>query len=526
MNENQSKEKVKILTEKEKTAKSAGKRRVDAAARKCDFRLFFADFSSKHKLQEGGFSSLASPLLWPVFSSTAGKEVLIKSVIQAIPSYAMAVSLQEGKALILRHLQKVVGNGQSISILNDNLLPNGERLWVFPGINSDMKVGDLISLTPFKRWNVEKIRSLFPRHIADLICSITIHPSRQDDQIVWPHTKSGDYTVKTGYNKAAKDRNVEPASSSSLSSSEGLWKAIWSAKVAPKVKSFLWKLCNNALPTAVNVHKRLICTPCSCFICGSPLETDVHLFLDCSWVKPIWFGSILQWNGPLLSAGSMASWLDSKISLIQSKAGAHSPVESFLFYLLWSIWNGRNKFLFEGVPLNPSDVLHIAATNAEEFVSISSAPSPQQASSTVGVAWTAPGLNELKINFDAATKLDSQLGASVVILRDHEGTMLTGATRLFSCHCPIQAEAEAFKDAVSLALSLGLPQIDPQLSDIRSSFASSFKLQWIRREANKSGDLVAKLALRKDLPVIWSWSPPVRVRAALLEDKLQGRHRS
>lgn len=46
------------------------------------------------------------------------------------------------------------------------------------------------------------------------------------------------------------------------------------------------------------------------------------------------------------------------------------------------------------------------------------------------------------------------------------------------------------------------------------------EIRWIRRDANKSADVVAKLALKGELSVMWRWMPPIELRVATLEDGL------
>ncbi|KAF7844632.1 Copia protein [Senna tora] len=147
-------------------------------------------------------------------------------------------------------------------------------------------------------------------------------------------------------------------------------------------------------------------------------------------------------------------------------------------------------------------------------------------------------LNQSKYTIDLLKKFHLSDCAPVSI------PMITGATRLFSCSSAIQAEAKALRDAASLIASLGLNQVTVEtdclelasafngsspcwiieaiLSDVRAVHPSLAPkvLHWIRRDANKVADLVAKLAIRRELPFIWTWNPPVSIRAALLEDKI------
>lgn len=73
----------------------------------------------------------------------------------------------------------------------------------------------------------------------------------------WNHTKSGEYTVRSGYWLAEKTTNKEAyASASMLPSLNGIKDYIWTLETAPKIKIFLWKAISGALSVADNLLAR------------------------------------------------------------------------------------------------------------------------------------------------------------------------------------------------------------------------------------------------------------------------------
>lgn len=80
-----------------------------------------------------------------------------------------------------------------------------------------------------------------------------------EDTIWWPFSKSSDFSVKTGYFQAKKHepcRQQGPSSSGRIS--EKLWELVWKVNVPQKIKHFLWKICQNAIPVGENLWKKRV----------------------------------------------------------------------------------------------------------------------------------------------------------------------------------------------------------------------------------------------------------------------------
>lgn len=60
-----------------------------------------------------------------------------------------------------------------------------------------------------------------------------------------------------------------------------LWKSIWAMKIEPKIKSFLWSICHNALASKANLFQRHIITNPICHLCQQNVpETLEHIFVQ------------------------------------------------------------------------------------------------------------------------------------------------------------------------------------------------------------------------------------------------------
>ncbi|KAF4351883.1 hypothetical protein G4B88_030378 [Cannabis sativa] len=61
-----------------------------------------------------------------------------------------------------------------------------------------------------------------------------------EDRLIWHFAKNGEYNVRSGYITALNGRVFEE--NSNTESIKKWWKHMWSLRVPPKVKQFLWKL--------------------------------------------------------------------------------------------------------------------------------------------------------------------------------------------------------------------------------------------------------------------------------------------
>ena len=149
--------------------------------------------------------------------------------------------------------------------------------------------------------------------------------SEEEDSVVWPHSSSGRFLVKSAYSKLIAGTRTDK------------FKYIWSARIPPKIKIFLWQAHCRKLPAADQIKKRN--GPGSDFfqLCGT-LWSCIRLWLGVNW-NPSSFEDLRQ--------------------CINSLAGRSKRV----FMVGWAatcsaLWTTRNKFTIEHIfPTNPVSCL-------------------------------------------------------------------------------------------------------------------------------------------------------------------------
>jgi hypothetical protein len=176
--------------------------------------------------------------------------------------------------------------------------------------------------------------------IVIVIAKVSLLANGALDYLVWTLEEKGNFTVKSAASMLLP-RDTQ-------ASTDPMWANLWKTKIHERLKNFLWRLSSNTLPTKTNLASRFGMESALCPLCHLEDESYSYLFLNCSKVKPIWFG--LNWSLhferlPLVSGAdflkfvinppiSLACSLDLK--LIKAQTTIH------LALTLECIWNLRN----------------------------------------------------------------------------------------------------------------------------------------------------------------------------------------
>ncbi|XP_013633297.1 uncharacterized protein LOC106436164 [Brassica napus] len=388
----------------------------------------------------------------------------------------------KGRDLLIQHLGKAIGDGESTSVWKD--------AWIDPGSNlkptgpvllqdQDLLVSDLLSRET-KEWNRAKVENLLPELASHILA---LKPSKlgAQDAHIWNLNKTGEYTAKSGYISLQSPKIQSTLALLDTDVVGWDWnKHIWSPHLLPKLKMFLWKVGQNALPTIENLQKQ-----------GSFDSSQVVSF---------------------------------KSALISSTTWKPLPPYGFtsnaLPWIFWFLWISRNQLLFEKKPSTPASVILKSLVAIKEW---------DQTQLQIKKPLTNPpqathsdlrhNLHPQAIRCNTNAAWVSGKAGMAWIFTDREGLELKRGS-IYHDHVSSAVMAEAIRNALLQAVDLNINHIwlrsDSQvligalssgrhptelygvLSDISTTELYSFtscSFSFIKKECNGLADLHAKACL-------------------------------
>ena len=69
---------------------------------------------------------------------------------------------------------------------------------------------------------------------------------------------------------------------------KSLWKRIWQLVVLCKVRNFVWRACQNAIPTNSNPVRRCVIEDSTCSLYSQSLEDVLHSLWSCLGLTRVW----------------------------------------------------------------------------------------------------------------------------------------------------------------------------------------------------------------------------------------------
>lgn len=86
------------------------------------------------------------------------------------------------------------------------------------------------------------VSQIFYQEDVNAIARIPLLNTSHEDMRIWEYTPNGVYAVRSAYKTIMKEAIVN-----GNVKVPGDWKQIWNAKIPPRVKNLLWRICRGCI---------------------------------------------------------------------------------------------------------------------------------------------------------------------------------------------------------------------------------------------------------------------------------------
>ena len=368
-------------------------------------------------------------------------------------------SLCEVRGVLGLGLRWRVGDGAHIQIWKDSWIPTNHypRLLSPVQLLHENATVDALIDTDRMCWRYDLADQCFMPSEAMAIKQIPLSFRRPPDMCVWAGTKRGEFSVKSAYWLLIAQQCQVEASSSSTRDLHGFWTSVWSVKVPPKIKTFVWRVCRNILPTKTKLFERKLTSSYSCTWCMEEPETVDHVLWHCEFARKVWNACPIALPYLNVLGSSLLDFLATCLRELSS------PEVEIVFATAWVLWRARNEVVWDGKVVKVDDICSRAVTIAMDSVSLRVAqvgPAIPVADSEVFHRWwpSEQGIYKVNVGIHDPAK-GTQVGVGILV-RDSMGEVVAASgsnSRAFQDN--LITQAYAVLAALKLAYEIGVHSI-------------------------------------------------------------------
>ncbi|KAG7543957.1 Reverse transcriptase domain [Arabidopsis thaliana x Arabidopsis arenosa] len=434
------------------------------------------------------------------------------------PSYSWR-SIMAAKPLLVSGLRRSIGSGMLTKVWEDPWIPTIPPRAAKSLIDTRdplLYVNDLIDQST-KLWKLDRLQALIDPADIPLILGIRQSRTYLSDGFSWSHTKSGNYSVKSGYWAA---RELSRPTCDPPFQGPGvlaLQAHVWKLKTTRKLMHFAWKCVSGCLATYQRLSYRHIGNEKGCPRCGGPEESINHLLFDCPPSRQILALSPIPTSVHIFPRSSLFYNFDF-LFWRGKEFGIEEDTLELFPWILWYIWKSRNRFCFENFKEPPQETLALALQEASVWkkANTEEATDPEPLARSVLLPSSAPRISECQI--DASWHSEDTLSGHGWVLVDQDHILQLGLKSSRRSLSPLHAEIDSLLWAMDCLISLGItsgafasdcsdlisildnqeawPTFAAEMASFRSlvCFFPSFSIRFLSRSFNTRANCLAKKA--------------------------------
>ncbi|KAF7829986.1 reverse transcriptase [Senna tora] len=373
-----------------------------------------------HKCHERNLALLAK-LFWRVSKDShsnwakVGRVALSMNVTR---NTLIGKCLRKGREAAQSGLCKVINNGASTLFWEDRIGQIGYlRNLIYGPLNrNDNKLTVKDIVCDNGGWNWEALSFVLPSNICNRLQTLLVDPnSPVEDNVSWAGNLNGQFSTKSAYFLICSFKFSWPEDSN--------WSWIWKLGCHTRQKMFIWSVLMNGIPTKGNLAKRGMNISPLCPLCNQGIEECSHLFRDCPISQQMWDQATPFFA--LQNHSDFNLWIKINCSNL-SPSIYNIPHGTLFIYLIWHLWNARNRKIFENVNFSATNIIFLARGKAGEYNFLVAKNAQCQKPPPISVKWTPPSPNWFKLNTDGSCILPSSDFGVGGILRVHMGNWIRG----------------------------------------------------------------------------------------------------
>ena len=196
------------------------------------------------------------------------------------------------KPVLILGLRKTIDTGRDTRVWSESWVPDSVARPSRPADHIIYRLPQLLVQSfirnDIKEWDIQLLRELF--HPDDIPLILELKPSRSlaSDWYVWNHTKSGVYSVKTGYDLLRSTKLSLTHEEILELSITSLQSHVWKLKALSKMEHFLWQAILGCVAMTERHNYRHMVTDRSFPRCVGPVESINHLLFEFPPALQVW----------------------------------------------------------------------------------------------------------------------------------------------------------------------------------------------------------------------------------------------
>lgn len=225
---------------------------------------------------------------------------------------------------------------------------------------------------------------------------------------------------------------------------------VWNIKTAEKIKVFIWKSLQSALPVGEQFAIRNIPVSPFCIRCNA-VESIHHMLFTCPYASKVWDLAPLASGANILTVLNFQEGWE-RVRKIPSLPPMGIEAGTLAASIIWSLWRSRNNIIFEKRKFTPEETLQKALTDAREWIRAQPLPNPKISKPLIRLEPSPRNPDLCSIFTDAAWNPSTGVAGLGWVIDDLVSPSQHSAVET-SVSSPLMAETLAVRTAMTFALS-------------------------------------------------------------------------